>query len=198
MANRSRSDHLVRASSVMKKLSVASLASSFGKRSGSLGQRSISLSDPADGEPCKLEDSQGLEAVPVIKEDLLDSDALKAGDQHQVCSPKLPPFDKSIPKLELEETLDIANFFHPEPLGIGSVSRPTDEKDFASPAPRKASVNSGHLSRSYTAGSSPSCTLVKENNCKGPDDKTKAPRRWAKMGIARTDGKGHVFRNLFR
>uniref|UniRef100_A0A0B7KM41 DH domain-containing protein n=1 Tax=Bionectria ochroleuca TaxID=29856 RepID=A0A0B7KM41_BIOOC len=198
MASRSRSDHLVRASSVMKKLSVASLASSFGKRSGSLGQRSISLTDPADGESCKSEDNQGLEAVSVIKEDLLDSEALKVENQHQVCSPNLPPFDKPIPKVELENTLDIANVFHPEPLVIGSVSRPTDEKDFASPAPRKASVNSGHLSRSYTAGSSPSCNLVKENNCKGPDDKSKTSRRWAKVGIARTDGKGHVFRNLFR
>jgi hypothetical protein len=50
ISNRSRNEHLVRASSVMRKLSVASLAGPFRKRSGSIGH-SIKVPECSAGDP---------------------------------------------------------------------------------------------------------------------------------------------------
>lgn len=193
MAGRSRSEHLVRASSVMRKLSVASLTGSFSKRSGSGFQAS------KPGEQSDLEDCATIQEF--------DGDAnslrrLKRPRMQRTCETNLSNEMSRIGISGGQGTMEKAGGFGTAET-MPRVSG--DSKTHGLPDLLRASSTTNlYMPQSQSGKSERSDTTsllstAKENAYgEAPVDRTRSTSRWAKVGINRNDSRGHSFRSLFR
>lgn len=203
MTTRSRSEHLVRtsASSVMRKLSVASITSSFNKRTVSAAQKTAGHQETPKCSDSKSKPGHDDDAATVAAATLLAS----AGDNdfETTRRTKRPRTDNTearprpeAPGFELTEVsgtvrrLDTSEAKTPPETGEISL--------MGIPILRTASTNSLRLSASTISEKSPRCSMEKENRCRSPHAKGRGHGRWARVGMTKHDGKGHGFRSLFR
>ena len=199
MAGRSRSEHLVRASSVMRKLSVSSFSNSFGKRSAS-GMPPYKQSELCDrSDVCRP--INGLD----IGEDATSQDAgFSVESPGKIKKPKV--HGTNITKLSDEMAgLLVASEQgtmrkYPQYTMRETTRRSSGESAKAG-APLLPTCSSHNLHDCVSEKPGPPSTrsVAKENTHEETfDDKTRGSSRWAKVGIARNDSRGHSFRNLFR
>ncbi|KAI9172000.1 Phosphatidylinositol 3,4,5-trisphosphate-dependent Rac exchanger 1 protein [Paramyrothecium foliicola] len=192
MATRSRSEHLVRssASSMMRKLSVASIASSFTRRSGSTGPRQKLVEPEAIRDASKRSKSHDTsdnntasDAAPdadIIVTDNLPCTSGKSVTVHRPLTPE---------NMELSEVLGTIRY-------RDKAKHEAEDKDML--ILRASSSNSLHLSQSLRSKKSASFSL-KENLYRQGDNKAcESSCREARGTVARDLGKGHGFRSLFR
>ncbi|KAH7133510.1 RSP protein [Dactylonectria macrodidyma] len=201
MLSRSRSEHLVRnsASSMMRKLSVASITGSFSKRPGNalhrahgneesmaLGgtiRRTSKSSDCAS--ECSVNSHAGtgrLSKRPrtrVVRE-----------KNHSQDTPVASAFElaeKTVPDwaIELARTASAATELGGD-QGLRSL--------------RTSAANSVQLSPSNSCDKSILVSMAKENACSEADNNALRShgRRWGRAGGTRLEGKGHGLRSLFR
>lgn len=199
ISNRHGSGHLVRASSMMRKLSIASLAESLNKRSGSLSRRAARLSEDGLGGSCQHLDSIDSEPDPIPKTlhgDNSDATTVTPGSWNQ--ETMLPPVqnepvdEKSDGEPHMVQKLEARD-------KQKALSRADTVQDDASTTSvlRKSSANSIRLAASKVPGKAAENALEKENACEVQEYKSLS--RWARVGnMAKGEGKGHGLRSFFR
>ncbi|KAH7137148.1 RSP protein [Dactylonectria estremocensis] len=200
MLSRSRSEHLVRnsASTMMKKLSVASITGSFSKRPGGATHRAHGNEEPvalggtvrhiSKSSDCASECSAG----PHAGTGRLSKRPRTRCVREQNYSQDTP----AAFTFELAETtvpgwaMDLA--------GTASATIEIGE-DQEARSLRTSATNSVQLSSSNNSEKSISVSIAKENACTLVDNTARSHgRRWGRAGVARLEGKGQGLRSLFR
>lgn len=195
MPTRSRSEHLVRtsASSMIRKLSVASITNSFAKRSGSVSRKaSKSTNDEMIPEGSLQVGLQGL------ANDGLEADSdsgpysktekgrprMDGGKCHQTKMPQ-PGLDR------VEEAPGTVRRIT---AGEGFEAKIIDE-----PILRTSSTNSIHVWLGKTISEkSHTLSTEKENSFRLANEKPRSSGRWGRAGLSKSESRSHSFRSLFR
>lgn len=197
MAGRTRSEHLVRASSVMRKLSVTSLTGSFGKRSGSSLQ--LTRGDTWErSESCKPKSSLEFEGCISTKEYADDEESVR-----KLTKPR-PKAARRVSRADLAKLA-----MTDRPKSVMGGPQFTTIKGIARASEDSAATGASVLEAcSVNDGRSTSCekplppviiNTSKENvYTDSVTEKAQNNGRWTKVGMARTEAKMHGFRNLFR
>ncbi|KAH7326485.1 hypothetical protein B0I35DRAFT_136518 [Stachybotrys elegans] len=189
MTARSRSEQLVRssASTVMRKLSVASIASSFTKRSGSLSHKH--KSNDEDARQSHKETSStgeaGGQTKPEANEPVVEPMHSPDDDPIKCCEMILTPLVKA-------DSVDFVTGtvrHMPRKAGV--------EVDGSGYILRTSSPNSIRVSQTNRSEKSSICSAEKENASKPSRHHSKISSRWGHGG-SKGDGKSHGFRSLFR
>lgn len=199
VSSRPGSGHLVRASSMMLKLSMSNLAGSLNKRSSSLSRRTPRVSEDGVGVPCQRKDS--IDPEPDIRpSDLLEDDAdtmtalKRPRIQEMAFSPTQDDTDDFVTTGSPETVRRTETRDEPEPPA--SLDTGQDDSSRARML-RNSSGNSIRFTAPKDGGKGIGDVLEKENACE--IQRRKSLGRWAKMGhVAKGDGKGHGLRSFFR
>lgn len=212
MTTRSRSEHLVRtsASSVMRKLSVASITSSFNKRSASVTQKAKADDGAERTElPKRLkgkdEPTHGDGAASVAitaDEDSVDRDTMRRTKRPRTAEASRHTLAKTeASEVEVKEVCGtICQLRSTE----AASTKEADEAEMGEagllkiPILRTASPNGLRMSVSSMSEKSPRGSMEKENTCRSPHGKGRGHGRWARVGMTKSEGRGHGFRSLFR
>lgn len=207
LASRTRSEHLVRASSVMRKLSMASLTETFNKRSGSLGRR---ITAPAEVNVDDSEPPQDVEAEVGVRDKTTKryptSRLTEFGTEELSTIRRAKIQKRSISQTEqgtcsdrngceLSGTVRRAKVESEEAL----VCCPNDSKEVGiklASVQQKPSTTSLPLAATITPGQDAAMGAAKENDAEVSSGTIVG--RWAMKGIGRSDSKAHGFRRLFR
>lgn len=195
ISNRSRNEHLVRASSVMRKLSVASLAGPFRKRSGSIG---LSIKVPE----CSA-------SHPALENDICSSRSSEECPPRAAVSQSMPmEQDAALPKRRRTTLYKRRNKTSQSDCtsSYGTVRR-LQSLDVLQSTPSTGQLRRGTTSTLRTPSSSliltaprmydASHTEVKPDCCT-TDDKFSRPKRWTQVGVPKNSGKKHGFQGLFQ
>jgi hypothetical protein len=188
MTTRSRSEQLVRssASTVMRKLSVASIASSFTKRSGSL-----SYKHKANDEDAR-ESQKAAGSVDEASEPLrLADDGPGVGLMHSPNDDQTKCYEMMLTASAKADSIDFTTGtvrHMPRKAGV--------EVDGSGHILRTSSPNSIRMSQANRSEKSSFCSTEKENTSKPSRHHTRISSRWVHGGSK--DGKSHGFRSLFR
>ncbi|KAL6402898.1 rho guanyl nucleotide exchange factor [Ilyonectria robusta] len=200
MASRSRSEHLVRssASSMMRKLSVASITGSFSKRPGSASH--------------KVQGSEELTASGgTIRRISKSSDCVsECGASIHSGTGRLSKRPRTRGTREQNHSQELPAAFGFELLEMSGTVRTFDLTKLAStadstrenedtPTLRTSASNSVQLSSSPCSEKSSSCSIAKENACPVLDTTVRSHgRRWGRAGGTKPEGKAQGLRSLFR
>ncbi|POR33075.1 Uncharacterized protein TPAR_06727 [Tolypocladium paradoxum] len=191
MTTRARSEHLVRtsASTVMRKLSVASITSSFTKRSGSLSQKSKPNEDANKAEASKRRGwkSSTDDTGP----------GYKMGNTDTVRRTKRP---RTRQGGDIESKGEASDGELPATRGTvrrDQIAKTATEVGEAI-ALRASSANSLRLGQSARCEKAASRWVEKENTCPGAKDKTPSWGRQGKVNGTKNDGGSLGFMNIFR
>lgn len=199
MTARIRSEHLVRssASSVMRKLSVASITSSFGKRSGSvshggkaaglvLGDEALSQADSISIAREEADDGRSMTTLQVQQQVL--------GGRHEwVSSPTEALFLEELLASEAGLRQHSSDRTHTD----STESAPT-ETTAATDVLQISPSNSIRLKQSLQFDTKAVGHRAKENEAHHSLDRTKSFSRWSTKSQVKSNNKGHGIRNLFR
>lgn len=191
MTTRARSEHLVRtsASTVMRKLSVASITSSFTKRSGSLSQKSKPSEDinKAGNSKRRGWKSSTDDTGPDNKVDSADTvrrakrprtrHGIHIESQEEASNRGLPAATATVRRAQMARTATEAG----EAIAL-----------------RASSANSPRLSQSARSEKAVLRLVEKENTCPGAKDKTPSCGRRGKVSVTKNDGGSLGFMNIFR
>ncbi|KYK56016.1 hypothetical protein DCS_07981 [Drechmeria coniospora] len=196
MTARARSEHLVRtsASTVMRKLSVASITSTFAKKSGSLTQRS-KAADGADeasnGSGCRRRVWRGsTDEAEVVDEGERASTVRRTKKTRTARCLGI----QSAAASGSDDIARAASTSTPRRAGTGKGKRDGEE----SIALRPSSANSLRLSRSTRSDKGNRRRMEKENKALEAEEKLPTQAWRSKLGVTRNQGGNHSFRNLFR
>ncbi|KEY67517.1 hypothetical protein S7711_02437 [Stachybotrys chartarum IBT 7711] len=195
MPTRSRSEHLVRtsASSMMRKLSVASITNSFAKRSGSVSRKaSKSTNDEMIPEGSLQVGLQGL-----VNDGLeADSDS----DTYSKTEKGRPRMDggncqqTEMPQPGLDSVEEAPGTIRRTTAGEGFEAQFINE-----PILRTSSPNSIHVWLGKTISEkSHTLSTEKENSFRVANEKPHSSGRWARAGVSKSETRSHSFRSLFR
>ncbi|KAH6997555.1 hypothetical protein BKA56DRAFT_469162 [Ilyonectria sp. MPI-CAGE-AT-0026] len=200
MASRSRSEHLVRssASSMMRKLSVASITGSFSKRPGSASH--------------KVQGSEELTASGgTIRRISKSSDCVsECGASIHSGTGRLSKRPRTRGTRKQNHSQELPAAFGFELLEMSGTVRTFDLTKLAStadstrenedtPTLRTSASNSVQLSSSPCSEKSSSCSIAKENACPVLDTTVRSHgRRWGRAGGTKPEGKAQGLRSLFR
>lgn len=200
MASRTRSEHLVRASSVMRKLSVTSLTGSFSKRSGSTLQLTRQGEFWDRGEAFKPKDSLDSDASPITREFAEDGGSIRKLKKPRMKATRRDSLADDIAKLVMVDRPN-TTMKSPQPAMVKGMPQGSADSMVTAGASILGAFSMNDLS--IAAFEKPLSSVVvnasKENLYTDPStEKARNTGRWAKVGIVRNDGKGHGFRSLFR
>lgn len=202
ITSRPKNEHLVRASSVMRKISMASLTGSFNKRAGI-----VSRGGP---RPCEDESAESAHVAATLQgEDCIASKAdatmppEAATDIDAAIKTKRPRVKETVtcpaelPTKSQEGTTGTIRRFKAE-HGLGTI--PSRESGKLDPREmqvlRKSSTNSLCLTTSVSSLKAMSSTAEKENMHESVD--VKPISRWQKVGKSKGADKVHGLRSFFR
>jgi len=202
MTTRARSEHLVRASasSMIRKLSVASIASTFTRRSVSVASTNKTVGDgdcTVTPEAPHVNNEAGARRELSVSDDLLPSRLSVIDDESKKQSPK--PLAVSS-----DEAMNSTATVHHIGITKTQATWHLEELTAGLPALRTSSPNSVHLSRGASGMSKISpCPSEKENAPRTSRDSRKTSShklssRWAKVDVLRRGVVSQGFRNLFR
>ena len=195
ITNRPRNEHLVRASSVMRKISIASLTGPFHKRTGSVSRRgampcedelaeSAQIAVPCHGEDC-ITSKEPLPQAPGTVD--ADVDATIKAKRPRVQGAVTSPAE--LPTKSRQSQADTIRLVKPE-ADLEKLHPKTMR------ALRKTSTNSICLVPSSVSVKAPPSPIEKENMYKSVD--VKPTSRWQKVGRSKGVDKANGFRNFFR
>lgn len=199
LSGRSRGDHLVRASSVMRKFSMASLTDSFNKRSGSLSRRTRTTEGATIEETNIALDLLGPERPSHFTnppaEDALD-ESLEMGKKSSIQASsyieRKPP--TKVEHADNEGTIRATKTqSKSEELLVMDMSA---EDAGSIPMLRKVSPTSTRPVQSISTDKTAAASERKENTYKCLEEKNAG--RWVKASLSRNESRGHGFRSLFR
>jgi hypothetical protein len=195
ISNRSRNEHLVRASSVMRKLSVASLAGPFRKRSGSIGH-SIKVPECSAGDPA-------------LENDVCSSRSSEEYSPQAAVSRSTPvEHDAGLPKRRrttLSKRRNLAS--QSDCTSSYSTVRRLQSLDVLQSTPSLDQLRRGASSTLRMPSSSLILTASEmygashseiKNECCTIDEKFSSSKRWTKARVAKNSEKKNSFRGLFR
>jgi hypothetical protein len=183
----------------MRKLSVSSFSSSFGKRSGS------GMQPCKQSEPCSRNEVRGPYNGLDIDEYATSQEADLTVETTDTMS---KPTGEGTNITKLSD--DMAGLLVASKQGVmreysqyamREATRRSSEDSAKAGVPLLPTYSSHnlHVGDSEKPGPPSLRSVAKENtHLEHLDDKTRSSSRWAKVGIARNDSMGHSFRSLFR
>ena len=195
ITNRPRNEHLFRASSVMRKISMASLTGPFNKRTGSMSRRGATPCEDELVEPAQVAVPRHGEDCTASKEPLLPSPGTVDVDFDATIKAKRPRVQGTVtspaelPTKSREDQADALRLVRPE-ADLEKLQPRTMR------VLRKTSTNSICLVPSGVSFKAPSSPTEKENMCKSVD--VKPTSRWQKVSRSKGVDKVHGFRSFFR
>lgn len=200
---RARNEHLERASSIMRKLSVANLTGSLSRRSGSLGRKSSAR--PSGTHNCAT--CEGYNAAETDQDLTVRGPSADRLGASKVASTvrKRPRVDEStFVKISGEMSGTVSDKASSSNLKqLSRCSSTPSGQNYVAALPRKASFDRPESlpmelqqSSEQVMGAAAEKAGAGRPACDGAG--SKEPSLWGKMGMMKNEGNSHGFRSLFR
>lgn len=201
ITNRPKNEHLVRASSVMRKISMASLTGSFNKRTGSVSRKGARRCEEESAESAQVAATlQGEDCIASKDEAIGPPETVDVDATIKVKRPRVQETvtcPAEVPKQPREDAKDTIRRVKADGgLEKIPIAEPGKFDSRAMQVLHKSSTNSLCLTASVPSVKTLSSAAEKENMYESAD--AKPTSRWPRVSKSKGADKVHGFRNFFR